>query len=221
MQKSSQTSAAGWDMSHARWILATGNTRAIICTLRRPHGRAVQREGWVALQCRSAGAMRPRLFRGFLVPLDLLVLGGTCSASFKRVIAPLLRGRQGWDAQARHFEHEGPRPPALSAFIYCRAGSALLPRWTLLVNDDSYVIVRHLLRYASRFDASQPVLLGHALDKKEGLRAQHSHFRRHVRNVTLARNALQRSHASGVPWARGGAAFGVPTTSTSSTGRGG
>ena len=130
-----------------------------------------------------------------------------CSASFKRVIAPLLRGRQGWDAHARHFEHEGPRPPALSAFIYCRAGSALLPRWTLLVNDDSYVIVRHLLRYASRFDASQPVLLGHALDKKEGLRAQHSHFRGHVRNVTLARNALQRSHASGVPWARGGCRF--------------
>ena len=34
------------------------------------------------------------------------------------------------------------------------------------MNDESYVIVRHLLRYASCFDASEPVLLGHALDKK-------------------------------------------------------
>ena len=72
-----------------------------------------------------------------------------------------LRGRRGyWDAQARHFE--GLR------LLYSRAGSAPLPQWTLLVDDDSYVIVRHLLRYASRFDASEPVLIGHALDKVFG-----------------------------------------------------
>ena len=139
----------------------------------------------------------------------LLVLGGTCSASFKRVIVPLLRGRQGWDAQARHFEHEGPRPPALSLCLH------LLPRWLRAAPTVDAASERRLLRdrpplaplCVSLRCLAACVLLGHALDKKEGLRAQHSHFRRHVRNVTLARNALQRSHASGVPWARGGCRF--------------
>ena len=64
------------------------------------------------------------------------------------------------------------------------------------MNDDSYVIVRHLLRYASRFDASQPVLLGHALDKKEGRssgptlalsEARAECYSRAQRSTTLAR----------------------------------
>ena len=79
-----------------------------------------------------------------------------------------LRGRRGyWDAQARHFE--GLR------LLYSRAASSALPRWTLLVDDDSYVVVRHLLRYAiyplryaSRFDASEPLLIGHVLDQVFG-----------------------------------------------------
>ena len=60
-----------------------------------------------------------------------------------------LRGRRGyWDAQARHFE--GLR------LLYSRAASSAsaLPRWTLLVDDDSYVVVRHLLRYAKGVDTN-------------------------------------------------------------------
>ena len=62
VQKSSQTSAAGWDMSHACWILATGNTRAIICTLRRAPLRA-------ASEPRQKGAFVPWVF--LLFPVDL------------------------------------------------------------------------------------------------------------------------------------------------------
>lgn len=39
-----------------------------------------------------------------------------------------------------------------------------LPRWTLLVDDDSFVNLPALLRYASRFDADEPLLIGHVLN---------------------------------------------------------
>lgn len=49
------------------------------------------------------------------------------------------------------------------------AAAATVPRpplalWTLLVDDDSFVNVPHLLRYASRFDPDAPLLVGHVLD---------------------------------------------------------
>ena len=102
-----------------------------------------------------------------------------------------LRGRPSyWDAQSRHFEglrlfflassdgarggatppvsvrhaspaeHASPTPPSAVP----NAEPASLPSWTLLVDDDSYVNVPHLLRYASRFNASRPYLFGHVLD---------------------------------------------------------
>lgn len=45
-----------------------------------------------------------------------------------------------------------------------RPQGAGLPAWTVLADDDSYVNVPHLLRYASRFDPAQPLLIGHVLD---------------------------------------------------------
>ena len=83
------------------------------------------------------------------------------------------------------------------------------------MNDESYVIVRHLLRYASRFDASEPVLLGHALDKKVFGPTR-----------TFGRCGMLHSRAA---LARFGGALSegemplsaCPTTRTSSTGRGG
>ena len=71
----------------------------------------------------------------------LLFMSDREQASTGEETTDALRGRRGyWDAQARHFE--GLR------LLYSRAASSALPRWTLLVDDDSYVVVRHLLRYA-------------------------------------------------------------------------
>ena len=78
-----------------------------------------------------------------------------------------LRGRGSyWDAQSRHFEalrwlysnrtHPTATPNA--------SASRALPRWVLLVDDDSYVNVPALLRLASRFDYTEPLLVGHVLD---------------------------------------------------------
>ena len=44
------------------------------------------------------------------------------------------------------------------------ARSSALPRWSLLVDDDSFVNAPHLLAYASRFDEDAPLLIGHVLD---------------------------------------------------------
>ena len=77
----------------------------------------------------------------------LLFMSDREQASTGEETTDALRGRRGyWDAQARHFE--GLR------LLHSRAASSALPRWTLLVDDDSYVVVRHLLRYAKGADTN-------------------------------------------------------------------
>ena len=72
-----------------------------------------------------------------------------------------------WDAQARHFE--------AVRLLHARAsgsGSASgrredHPRWTVLVDDDSFVNVPALLSLVRRFDhlaTASPLLIGHVLD---------------------------------------------------------
>lgn len=93
-----------------------------------------------------------------------------------------LRGRKSyWDAQCRAFEgirllYEASSQQApISSFPSSRlAASArlarlerlarLLPSWVVLLDDDSYVNVQHLLHYLRRFDPDRPLLIGHVLN---------------------------------------------------------
>ena len=94
----------------------------------------------VALQCRSAGAMSPRLFRGFLVPLVLLVrrhVLGEFQAGNRAIAAGAPRlGRAGASFRTRR-----PRPPALSSLCF-----HLLPRWLRAAPTVDAASERRLLR---------------------------------------------------------------------------
>ena len=107
-------------------------------------------------------------------PAQILFMADADNASTGAQTTAALRGRRSyWDAQSRGFE-------GLRLLFLNRTGSAQrlaptprashpsaaarLPAWTLLVDDDSFVNVPHLLRYAASFDPSRPLLIGHALD---------------------------------------------------------
>ena len=92
----------------------------------------------MALQCRSAGAMSPRLFRGFLVPLVLLVrrhVLGEFQAGNRAIAAGAPRlGRAGASFRTRR------PPPACSLCFH------LLPRWLRAAPTVDAASERRLLR---------------------------------------------------------------------------
>ena len=114
----------------------------------------------------------------------LMLMSDRDQPSTGEVTTTALRGRGSyWDAQQRHFE--GLRllylrsQPTVSRCARAESGGVdptakslptkplptkPLPAWILLVDDDSYVNVDHLVAYAARLDPSLPLLIGHVLD---------------------------------------------------------
>ena len=79
------------------------------------------------------------------------------------------------------------------------------------MNDDSYVIVRHLLRYASRFDASQPVCSSAMLSTRRKVFGPNTRTFGGTCGMLLSRATLYNARTlRGCPGRGGDAAFVVP-----------